>query len=348
MLKRRLSPREGCRPDVPRREHRAGWSALTAFAAVAVLAAGATAASFAGSHPASAATGTCQALPAPESTPPVNSSPSPSSSASPTPPPVILTQLCVSVAATADTVQQGKAATYQIEVWTTGGPAHGVTVQTSVSPGALPSPAFTSCDSGTGADTCSIGTVGKTQTIELRANISVPSDAAAGGGSTLIAAVSGFAKGATTAGSVSSAARVNIVAAPKQKRSPSSHHTHPASHHSSGSGGSGQTPSNSDLNGSPGTSQLGALGLGGSQGSGSSSNPGSLFPTIGPSSSSSGAKTHGLSDRGPYHPSAMSDVLPLNTRQMSGQVAGLLVLALGIIIAIARISVRKPRPTGKH
>lgn len=39
----------------------------------------------------------------------------------------------------------------------------------------------------------------------------------------------------------------------------------------------------------------------------------------------------------------MADVLPLNPGQLSAQVAGLIVLGLGIILVFARISLRKPR-----
>jgi hypothetical protein len=39
----------------------------------------------------------------------------------------------------------------------------------------------------------------------------------------------------------------------------------------------------------------------------------------------------------------VADVLPLNTGQLSTQVAGLVVLALGIILVFARITVRKPK-----
>ena len=50
----------------------------------------------------------------------------------------------------------------------------------------------------------------------------------------------------------------------------------------------------------------------------------------------------------PYHPTSVADVLPLNTGQVGSQVAGLVVLALGVIIAVVRVSLRKPRTQGKQ
>jgi hypothetical protein len=43
----------------------------------------------------------------------------------------------------------------------------------------------------------------------------------------------------------------------------------------------------------------------------------------------------------------VADILPLNGGQLGGQIAGLVVLAIGIVIAVARISLRKPRSAAK-
>jgi hypothetical protein len=43
----------------------------------------------------------------------------------------------------------------------------------------------------------------------------------------------------------------------------------------------------------------------------------------------------------------VADILPLNSRQLGSQVAGLVVLGLGIIIALARVSLRKPKTQAK-
>jgi hypothetical protein len=84
---------------------------------------------------------------------------------------------------------------------------------------------------------------------------------------------------------------------------------------------------------------------------GSGGNPSSLFPTINPSSGTSTAPggSHGSkAAHTPYHPRTVADILPLNQSQLGSQVAGLIVLALGVIIAIARVSLRRPRSQGKQ
>jgi hypothetical protein len=83
---------------------------------------------------------------------------------------------------------------------------------------------------------------------------------------------------------------------------------------------------------------------------GSGANPGNLFPTISPSSGPSGTGSAGTGAKAPpapYHARTVADILPLNTRQLGSQIAGLVVLALGIVIAVARVSLRKPRTQGK-
>jgi hypothetical protein len=45
----------------------------------------------------------------------------------------------------------------------------------------------------------------------------------------------------------------------------------------------------------------------------------------------------------PYRATSVADILPLNSGQLSGQAAGLIVLGIGIILFFARISLRKPK-----
>jgi hypothetical protein len=87
----------------------------------------------------------------------------------------------------------------------------------------------------------------------------------------------------------------------------------------------------------PGTSSLG--------------NPSGLFPTVspdpaaspGPSSPSAGAAAPGQSPRGPGA-TTTSATLPISSRIIGGQLAGLAVLAGAIAMAIARLSLRTSRP----
>src|SRR5487761_1492676 len=382
MLKRELTPKDGCPPGAPRRRSRVGSTAFAMLAGAAVLCVGTVAAVLAGVHDAQAASsGTCQALPAAPSSPP--GSPSPTLTPSAAGPGSPVTKLCVSVAAKTGTVEPGHADLFQISVWPTGGTASNVTVQISVtasdSSPSFAATVFTVCGAGHGTQTCKLGTLKAGQAIGLQAQVSVPSPAPSGDTATLTSTANGAATGATSTGSVSAIASFTVVppppppTSPSPSPSPSPTPTHPSSppptsghhghHHSSsghshgsgtGSSGVGTTTLPSGLGTSGLSSGLGTttspvdtLPLGSS---GSGSNPASLFPTIAPSSGSSSAPVGAHSGKAahtPYHPRTVADILPLNKSQLGSQVAGLVVLALGVIIAIARVSLRKPRTQAK-
>jgi hypothetical protein len=293
------------------------------------------------------------------------------------------TQLCVTVAAVTSSVQPGHPAQYTIKVQPTGGAATDVTVQVSVSPASFPAPTFTVCGSGDGTRTCTLGAMSAGHSTEVQAEDAVPSSASSGDKVTLTAKVTGVAKGATTQGSVSGIASVSVVAPPPTSKTPTpppsssppgNNHTHGggggggSGGHSGGSGsgqGSGQNSGadngvgtnsgaglGSNLGFTPGdfTSTGGLDPLSGLSGTGSGADPSSLFPTISPSPSAGtgGSSPASSAGRAPYHPTSVADVLPLNTGQVGGQIAGLIVLALGIIIAVVRVSVRKPRAHDKQ
>jgi hypothetical protein len=76
-------------------------------------------------------------------------------------------------------------------------------------------------------------------------------------------------------------------------------------------------------------------------------NPVNLFPTVTPGSSASPNPTSAVP--GSRHPrrvnaAVASAILPLDPRLIGGQLAGLAVLAGAVAIAIARLSLRTPRP----
>jgi hypothetical protein len=72
------------------------------------------------------------------------------------------------------------------------------------------------------------------------------------------------------------------------------------------------------------------------------SNPSGLFPTVSPGS---GASTKGKAGKDPAaDATTVSSILPLNSRLIGGQLAGLTVLAAAIAIAITRLSFRTERP----
>ncbi len=76
-------------------------------------------------------------------------------------------------------------------------------------------------------------------------------------------------------------------------------------------------------------------------------NPGSLFPTVGASSPAPSTGALGLppvKPKGALHVQDVSATVPVDTRLIGGQLAGLAVLAGAVAIAIARLSLRAPKP----
>lgn len=377
MLKREFAPQDGTNIVVPQRGRRVGSSVLGIFAGVAVLCVGTTVATLAGAHSASvqASTGQCQVLPAAPATTPAGPtptgtpaagvhSPKPSSSwstASSNSPSAATSQICVSVEAATSSVRPGQDALYKISVWPTGGAADDVTVQISAIAGhqspSLPAPTFTYCGVGAGSQTCTVGTMRVNQATQLQAQIVVPSSAPSGDTATLAATVTAAAPGASTTGSITGSATADVVAAPPTSPTPTPTPTptrtssggHGHGHTGGSSGNSGSGSSGSSVGSPIGNITLpGTTGGNGITNSITGQNPSGLFPTIGPSSSTPSSGTVQGNSRTrvhtPYRARTVADILPLNSGQLSGQAAGLIVLGIGIILVFARISLRRARP----
>jgi uncharacterized membrane protein YgcG len=373
MLKRESTPQSGTRPGNRTRGSRVG-SVFGMLAGVAMVCTGATAAALAGSHAAVAASAGsgCQVLPSAPTSP--GPSPSQTASAGPNSSSVprsassstnsTPTELCVTVAAQASSVNSGQNALYSITVSPKGGKADDVTVQISASSNrsspATAAPAFTVCGKEANSRTCTLGTMNTSQATELQAKIAIPASAPSGDAVTLTATATGAAPGATASGSVIGSASVNAVAptpTPTPTPTPSKHHHTGSGHHHSGggsgghhSGGGGSGGGGSGSNGSGGSTQntnplAGLSPLTTAGGGTNPGNPSGLFPTINPSSSATpGAPgTTASKTQRPYKATTAADVLPLNPDQLSTQVAALCVLGIGIILVFARISLRKPK-----
>jgi hypothetical protein len=218
-------------------------------------------------------------------------------------------------------VHPGGTASYAIWVWTTGAEAKGVTVTATIATVAhVAAPSYTVCSQHSG-DVCTIGTLPTGQSDELEAAVKVGAGAAAGKKITLTATAK-----ATKATSFDAAATIDIVAKPSAPPAPSA--------------APGSTLPAESLPPLP-FNTLGGTTLT------SPTDPSGLFPTVSPSSSS-GVVTN-ASDPGKKDPkhndtTTVSAILPLNSRLIGGQLAGLVVLASAIAIAIARLSLRTPRP----
>lgn len=132
---------------------------------------------------AGASSSQCQALPAPSAsaspTASASSSPSPTASASSTP----AVDLCVSVQASADSVQQGQAATWTVQVWEQNGPVTGVTVTLADSLAGIQADFTGTCPGGDGNSSCTVGDVGTSVTAtsyQMNAQVTIPSATAVG------------------------------------------------------------------------------------------------------------------------------------------------------------------------
>lgn len=271
--------------------------------------------------------------PTPSDSPTASTSPSPSKSptatptASPTPTGTPKkAKLCVSVQPfSVRSVRPGKTATYAIWVWTTAAAATKVSVSAVVGHLAHVSAAkFTVCPAVKGT-ACQVGNLPVGQADELQASVKVASAAAVGKKVKLTATVTG-----KSAVSFHAAASVLISTAPTPKASPS-----PTTSTSVPSIPAVPAPTVPALPGGFPAPVTGAT------------NPVNLFPTVSPGTATPTPSAGSATGR-PRQVNAIpaSATVPLNPRLIGGQLAGLAVLAGAIVIAIARLSLRAPKPQG--
>jgi len=178
------------------------------------------------------------------------------------------------------------------------------------------SPSFTVCPVTSGT-ACKLGNVPVGQADELQVSVPVGAKAALGEQVQLTAKAS--ASGATSF----EGSATDVVIAP------------PVAH---------PTPSGADDTLPP--VSLEPMPGGGIAGTGvSATDPSDLFPTVGPASPGTGST--GLPSVKPRKQIRVADAsatVPLDTRLIGGQLTGLAVLAGAVAIAIARLSLRTPKP----
>jgi hypothetical protein len=175
-------------------------------------------------------------------------------------------------------------------------------------------PHFSVCPAAKDA-TCTVGDLPTSQSEALLAAVRVGDDATVGEKIKLTATVK-----ASKADSFNDAASVNVVA---------------ASTSTSDGSASSSTSSIGDDELPPGISLPD-----GSFTNTSPTDPSGLFPTVSPTSGSSG---HNKKPGKNADATTVSATLPLDSRLIGGQLAGLAVLASAIAIAIARLSLRAPK-----
>ena len=218
-------------------------------------------------------------------------------------------------------VRPGQTATYIVWVWTTGADAKNVTVDLSTGDSKIrrtSAPSFSVCPAASGTR-CTLGTLPQDQADELQARISVWKIAGTGKNLTLTATAS-----AKDAKPFKADGDVAVVAAP----APS---TPPPSDPPPGAGGLPPPPALPPLPPDP-APIAGA------------SNPAGLFPTVTPTPASTAASGPAAAHRTEVRATSAGSTLPLNSRLIGGQLAGLVILAAAIAIAVARLSFRPQRP----
>jgi hypothetical protein len=220
-------------------------------------------------------------------------------------------------------VHPGGTATYVIWVWSTRASSRQVTVSAAdghvKGTGAV---RFSVCPRATGA-TCALGDLPRGQADELQAEVKIWKSAQPGHHVTLTAKAT-----ATGAVSFSASGSFKIVSA---------HTPAPATP-------AATTPA--AIPPAAGSPPLPPIPPVPNPISGSAS-PGQLFPTVSPQPSGSpspGSTAAGHRNSRGIRATSAADTLPLNPRLIGGQLAGLVVLAAAITIAIARLSLRPQRP----
>jgi hypothetical protein len=213
------------------------------------------------------------------------------------------------------TVNPGGTASYKIFVWSTGAESDAADVTVGIKKVAdVAAPGFTVCSQPSG-DVCTVGDLLTSQSEELVAAAKVRTSASAGEKITLTATAR-----ASKATSFHAKATIDVVAS---------------------ASASGPTSTSANAGDSlPGTS-VSTLPDGGLTSPVDSSNPSGLFPTVSPAS---GAKVKSGKNPTANDADIVSSTLPLNSRLIGGQLAGLALLAAAIAIAIARLSLRTERP----
>jgi hypothetical protein len=213
---------------------------------------------------------------------------------------------------TSSEVKAGHKASFVIWVWSTKAASAGVSVKAHVASALyIDAARFSVCPVASGA-TCKVGNLPVGQADELRATVRVQSLAAAGEQVQL--SVKASATGALSF--ASSATDVVVLTPATSPAGPTI--TLPA----------GTLPAISGTGISP-------------------TDPSGLFPTVGasPTTGTGSLTLPHAHQRAVVHAATAAATVPLDARLIGGQLAGLAVLAGAVTIAIARLSLRTPKPS---
>jgi hypothetical protein len=229
----------------------------------------------------------------------------------------------VSVQRSQASISRGQKAVYVVQVSAANGSASNVTVALTSAPTSQ-KPVYTSgCLKGEGTASCAVGSVQDKQPVSLKAQIPVAASAKSVTSVKLTATASVVTTGKWTP--PAAAETVAVTAAPASPASsPAS--TSPPGIPSVANLPLGPIP---DLNGA--ASRI--IGAGDASG---------LFPAISPTDTPSPAPgTQAAAAPGQNRPSPSSSTIAFNQPGLTGQVAGLIALAVAVLLTVTRLSLRR-------
>ena len=223
-------------------------------------------------------------------------------------------------------VEHGQNAAYTVRVFTENGSASGVSVALTAQPSSQ-KPAFTSgCAKGDGTAACTVGSVSDTSPVSLHAQILVGSGAT----SVRLTATASVVTQATWT-PPSAAVTVAVTAAPA-----------PAASSPAGSSPTATPGTTLPLGPIPDLNNVSSSYIG-------AGNAAGLFPSISPSATPSPTPgTHAPSSQPSTKPVAVSSTLGFGRPGLSGQVAGLIALAVAILLTVTRMSLRRRFRSGRR
>lgn len=240
--------------------------------------------------------------------------------------------LCVQVVPTAVSVVRGQATTWAVSAWATGGsvPAATITLQTSTA--GAGTPAFTSGCGTNGTASCSLGTVNAAaarRTLQAQFTVPVTATTVASAGLTATASAAGLLADAETTGTTSiTAPPVPVAVSPTPPAS-----TPPVT------AGTSPLPASS----APETFLPSPGGAVSSQPADSGGGVSGLFPTVSPSASATFSAT--MTEKAEQ--AASTSALTGTASADGAEVAGLAALAVAVVLAVTRVSIRRPPPAAR-
>jgi hypothetical protein len=223
-------------------------------------------------------------------------------------------------------VERGQNAAYTVQVSTENASATGVSVALTAQPSSQ-KPTFTSgCDKGDGTAACTVGSVSDKSPVSLHAQIRVGSDAIS---VRLTATASIVTQAVWTPPSAAVTVAVTVASAS-------------AAGSSAGSSPPAVPGTTLPIGPIPDLNNVSSSLI-------DASNAAGLFPSISPSATPSPTPgTHAQSGQQSTKPVAVSSTLGFGQPGLSGQVAGLIALAVAILLTVTRLSLRRRFRSGKR